>query len=61
MDNVGRMGTTALAMACTQGKEEAVRALVNVGGADVNLQSLAYLEIVPVNMPNSYFKQEPSL
>jgi hypothetical protein len=32
-------GTTALVMVCTQGRELAVRALVEVGGADINLEA----------------------
>ena len=42
VDNVGAMGTTALVMVCTNGKLPEVKALVEVGGARINLEALEF-------------------
>lgn len=43
VDKAGPMGTTALLMVCTQGKLAEAQALVEVGGADVNLEGLEFV------------------
>lgn len=47
VDKVGPEGTTALIMVCKQGKLMEVKGLVEVGGADVNLEALSFVESVP--------------
>lgn len=44
VDQVGTTGTTALVMVCTRGNVDEARALVEVGGADMNLGALEFTE-----------------